>query len=542
MNSQEKKQKKLSEIYNILESDNVSDVRALFAFNNKTDIEEILKKFRIWSRWFFPDYFLDQNEDPIQDAPFHKDFDVNTLKVYLGHQNDFLNAGFRGSSKTTRNKLLLAFCIANDESTTRKFIKILSSDGTNSKQFVTDIYNIFVADRLKVYYKEIFAKSIKKREETMSSFTTFKGVKVTSGTVGMEQRGDIQEDSRPDFILFTDFETRKTLRSAVITQAVWDNMEEARTGLSKNGGCVYECNYLSERGNVHKLISSRKNVLITPIIADNKPTWPSQYTLTDIERIKSVADDFAGEYLCQPSAGHDILFDRQCLERQIPKEPVKVLAGFKIFYEYNSAHRYCGGADVAGGVGLDHSTTVFIDVTQNPNRVVATFKNNRIKPDVFGDEIERQCALYGNPIFAPEANNHGHATIGRLKQIYDNIYLREISDIKKEQIMAKEYGWLTTPATKPKMLFELKKAIEDGHLDLTDPDIIAELKSYTRDDLMDKIIDPRLTTRHFDLLIACAIAWQMRKYADRVSKMERVATAQRTQAMRARRALTDTTR
>jgi len=99
MNSQEKKQKKLSEIYSILESDNVSDVRALFAFNNKTDIEEILKKFRIWSRWFFPDYFLDQNEDPIQDAPFHKDFDVNTLKVYLNQQSDFLNAGFRGSSK-----------------------------------------------------------------------------------------------------------------------------------------------------------------------------------------------------------------------------------------------------------------------------------------------------------------------------------------------------------------------------------------------------------------------------------------------------------
>ncbi len=542
MKKQEKRQEKLSEIFNILENGTIQEVRALFAFDKQTPITNILKKLRIWSRWYFPDYFLDQNENPIEDAPFHKDFDTNTLSVYLVKQDDFINAGFRGCSKTTRNKLLIAFCIANDESQTRKFIKILSSDGSNSKQFVTDIYNMFVTERVAQHYPEIFQKGVKKREETMSSFTTSSGVKITSGTVGMEQRGDVQEESRPDFILYTDFETRKTLRSAVITQAIWDNMEEARTGLAKGGGAVYECNYLSERGNVHRLIQGRQNVLITPIIKNGKPTWEAQYTLKDIDNIKQNADDFVGEYLCQPSASYDVLFDRDCLERQIPKKPVKIIAGFKIFYEFNSAHRYGGGADVSGGVGLDHSTTVFIDFTQNPNRVVATFKSNTIKPDVFGDEIERQCSLFGNPIFAPEANNHGHATIGRLKQIYDNIYLREANDVKKEMVIARDYGWMTTMATKPKMMFELKKAVEDGHLELTDEDIIAELKSYTRDDLMDKAIDPRLTTRHFDLLIACAIAWQMRRYADRVNMAQKVLEAQQRQAIIARKALTRSTR
>jgi len=449
---QEKKQEKLSEIFKILEEGSITEVRALFAFNKETSLEDILKKFRIWTRWFFPDYFLDQNEEPIKDAPFHNDFDINAIRVYRGEQSDFVNAGFRGCAKTTRNKLLVAFCISNDEDNSRKFIKILSSDGSNSRQFVTDIYNMFVTERVTYHYPEIFQRGVKKREETMSSFTTSGGVKITSGTVGMEQRGDVQEESRPDFIIFTDFETRKTLRSAVITQAIWDNMEEARTGLSKGGGSVYECNYLSERGNVHKLIQSRKNVLITPIIKNGQPTWPSQYTLTDIKNIEQSADDFAGEYLCLPSAGLDVLFDRDCLENQIPREPIKTIAGFKMFYPFNPGHRYGGGADVSGGVGLDHSTTVFIDFTQNPNRVVATFKNNTIKPDIFGDEIERQCVLYGKPIFAPEANNHGHATIGRLKQIYDNIYLRETSDIKKDMIVARDYGWLTTNATKPKML------------------------------------------------------------------------------------------
>jgi hypothetical protein len=31
---------------------------------------------------------------------------------------------------------------------------------------------------------------------------------------------------------------------------------------------------------------------------------------------------------------------------------------------------------------------------------------------------------------------------------------------------------------------------------------------------MEKNDDPRLTTRHFDLLIACAIAWQMKDFAE----------------------------
>jgi hypothetical protein len=68
------------------------------------------------------------------------------------------------------------------------------------------------------------------------------------------------------------------------------------------------------------------------------------------------------------------------------------------------------------------------------------------------------------------------------------------------------------------MMDDLKRAVEDGHLELSDEDLINEAKSYSRDDLMDREQDPRLTTRHSDLLTACAIAWQMRYHASKVSK------------------------
>ena len=60
------------------------------------------------------------------------------------------------------------------------------------------------------------------------------------------------------------------------------------------------------------------------------------------------------------------------------------------------------------------------------------------------------------------------------------------------------------------MLFAFGKAVNDGLLELNDPALIDEAKSYTRNDLIDSEKDPRLTTRHFDLLMAAAIAWQMK--------------------------------
>lgn len=495
----------------ILNTGTRAEVRELFAFDSSDSHERVLFKFGLWSRWFFPKFFK------APDGPFHEDIDLYNLQVYRGEIRSFTNIVFRGAGKTTRTKIFRAFVICNDKEHRRKYFKILTKDLSNAKQSVTDIYNMLINPRVAYYWPEIFEKTIEKREETMSSFTTATGIKMRAGTVGTDQRGQLQEDARPDDVWYDDFETRKTLRSAVETQAIWDNMEEARTGLSKDGGCVYTCNYLSERGNVHKLVEREDDkqniVLIVPIKYNGQPMW-NIYTMDEINQIERSADDFAGEYLCEPSAGADILFDRATLDQQLTREPIRNLAGFKIFYSYDASHRYGLGADVAGGVGLDSSTTVIIDFSTTPSRVVATYKDNNIKPDTFGDEIKNQGDRYGGCIVAPESNNHGHATIGRLKQIYDNIFFTEEKETRAGMPpRTKYYGWNTNGDTKPKMLFALKKAVEDGHLQLTDEAIKAELRSYTRDDLMDRDEDVRLTTRHFDLLMACAIAYQMKDYA-----------------------------
>ena len=234
-------------IKKILFEGSIADRRYLFSFENSTDTKTVLLKFNIFTRYFYPKFFKSK------DAPFHQEMITRLIGLYRGEQDEFLNIGFRGCSKTTYTKLFMAYIIACDSEHNKKYLKILSEDIKNSKQVVTDIYNLLVTPQVSQHYPELFAETTYKREETMDRFTTSTGIKVISGSIGQEQRGQIQEDSRPDFLWFDDIESRNTLRSAVKTHQIWDNMQEAVHGLAKGGIVTYTCNYISERGNVEIL-------------------------------------------------------------------------------------------------------------------------------------------------------------------------------------------------------------------------------------------------------------------------------------------------
>ncbi len=496
-------------IQEILNSNDTLAKKALFLFDRNDSNETILLKFNLWTRHFFPQYF----ESP--DAPFHSEINLNNLKIYLGQIESFVDAAFRGAGKDVKTKLFIPFCILNDRSNFRRYFKVLSADLTNSKQTVTDIYNMLINPRIVEMYPDTFEKTGYKREETMASFTTAKGVKVLADTIGTEQRGAIQEESRPDFVWFNDFETRKTLRSAVITRSIWDNMEEARTGLQKGGGCIYTCNYVSEAGNVHRLItdklSDKKVILIIPIIKDGRPAW-NRYTHADIQYMRETDDDFEGERMCSPNASKDIYFDRAILDAMPVREPVQTISGFKMFRKYNPSHRYAGGHDIAGGVGLDSSTSVFIDFSTFPAQVVGTFASNTILPEAFGDEIYSQANRFGGCLIAPENNRFDQAIL-KARQLGAKLYTGIGKIIKIHAVAPTTFGWNTNSLSKSSMLSSLREAIESGLLELNDKDLIQEAKSFTRNDLIDNPVDIRLTTRHWDLITACAIAWQMKEHS-----------------------------
>lgn len=504
-------------IEDILKENKPEDLKALFAFDSKDKDDLVLMKFNLWARHLFPKYFTSK------DAPHHKKADRYRLDIYRGRIKTFTDAEYRGAAKTARTKLFIAFCVANDMDRSRRYIKILSEDGDNSSQITTDIYNMFISPQTQRIYPEIFKKTRFKREERMSSFTTSTGIKITADIVGTGQRGQLQEDARPDLIWFEDFENRKSLLSAVTTNKIWLNMEEARTGLAKDGVCIYTCNYISEAGNVHKLVTRSdddQNILmIVPIIKDGVVAW-DRYTLEDVEYMKKTDEDFEGERLCQPSASKDIYFDRITLNNMPTREPIRNIANFKMFREYNALHRYGLGADPAGGMGLDSSASVIIDFDTIPAQVVGTYHSNTILPEAFADEIVSQADRFGRCVLAPENNKYDQVIL-KAKQLKANLFMTPHKAIKAGYSVPNTLGWNTNKLTKSKMFSDLREAVDSGWLLLNDKDLINEARGYTRNDMIDSVPDVRLTTRHFDLLTACAIAWQMKDFSRAKKKKQK---------------------
>lgn len=183
-----------------------------------------------------------------------------------------------------------------------------------------------------------------------------------------------------------------------------------------------------------------------------------------------------------------------------------------IYYEpYREGHVYALGADVSEGIGGDHSTIVIIDITKS--KVVARYKNDGISPDLFAYEIKNGAEKYGNCLVGVERNNHGHATLSKLKEIYSasKIY-REWQEDKITKKQTERLGWNMNLATKPRVFNELKTTIEEDLLTIPDRALLNEMKVYDQENLNTLKTDEE-ASNHFDILTACVIGWEMRKHA-----------------------------
>lgn len=477
--------------------------RKLFAFNDTMSVEKVAYKFQLFTRTFFHRYYQQKS------APFHNVMVINYLTSYLLGQNK-MELAFRGAAKTSLLELVVVFVLLNDESSKRKYAKILSRDLKNSKKMVTDIYNKLV--ELEHVYGDVFEQEgKKKREETMSSFIMKKGVQVSAGTVGQAQRGHKQDAYRPDWILFEDIEDRETISSAVITAGIIGKCDEAVTGMSQNGCYVVNGNYISEDGTIEwfkRKPSVQTN--ITPLEIGGIPTW-DVFTPEKIQQLKEESLDYAGEYLCDPARSGSKYFDIDRVTNDMlnVKPPIKVVGGVKYYATYKSDHKYGSGADTAEGKGQDSCALSLFDFTTN--ELVATYASNTIFPDLFGFELIRVGREFGQCIIAPEINNtSGGTVIQVLKQEeYPEIYRKEIKD-KLNNVLTKQLGWHTNTSTKSSAFAEFRRDYNAGKIKIYDEDLLKEMRAYNVNDISE---EKGLLTRHFDLLMSAVIAWQMRDHA-----------------------------
>lgn len=193
------------------------------------------------------------------------------------------------------------------------------------------------------------------------------------------------------------------------------------------------------------------------------------------------------------------------------RDPIAIEGDFLIYKRFVTSHLYGLGADVSQGAKRDSSTIVVVDFTIG--EVVLTYRSNEIDPVLFGHEIKKAALMYGGCIAAPEANNVGMTTCVTLNAIYPHVYT-QVREGLLEVTPSNKLGYLTTSATKPKYMYELAEAMGNDELKVPDEGILLEAKRFNKEDALE-VLPKETTTRHFDLLIAAGIAWQMRAYTSR---------------------------
>jgi len=485
---------------------------ALYSFNSETPRKIVLKKFKIFVRANYLRYIH-------ADSPkFHDKMILKMIRSYRGE--NFINLAFRGCSKTSLTKLFVTFVLLNDNDHFRRYIKINSRDIKNPKQIVTDVYNMML--ELSWLYGDVFEREgDRKREERMDSFTLKCGVKLTAGTVGQTQRGHLQDAYRPDWSIFDDIEDRESISSQAITESIIGKCDEAIAGLSKDGSWMVLGNYISEYGVIQWFINKTNRILmITPIESEGVPTWPEMYDALKISQLRKDANDFYGEYMCDPTRSEGKFFDIDRIDNDLKncREPISIIGQTKYWNGYISHHRYGIGADTSEGIKLDSCALANFDFTTG--ELITTYHSNLIKPELFAYELARIGNEYGSCVVAPEMNNmSGGIVVITLKNIYENIY-QHIDRTKIKETESIKLGWHTNSRTKYQMFMDFRRDYNDGIVHIYDKQVLMEMKTYTEMDLGESKTTGKIT-RHFDLLTAVVIAWQMKSVIrdNRVAKV-----------------------
>jgi hypothetical protein len=435
----------------------------------------------------------------------------------------------------------------------RLYINVDSYDKTNAESILFDVVTELQGnDRLIADFGHLYNQPRTKDQAQMkriSNFITTNGIRIEAHTAMTPMRGRLYKQYRPDFVLRDDLENEITASSPPVTEKIIKLIDEAKGGLAAHGSSLTLGNFVIENGTMgyirRAVEASDGRVRFMPVV-DNQGiiSWPAKYVKTDAEALaanKDITDParrkisleakrremnaggrrvYEVDMLLDPVAAGSPFFDRAVIDRLLTQasEPIEDKAGFLVWQTYKPSHRYGIGADTGKGNGGDHSTTCLIDFTPPPNQQIGSYANNEIPADLFGHELKREGNMYGTCLIAPEKNSEsGGACLTTLKGIYpaDSIYRQVPLDrVSDKPLGTGELGWETNGATKYVILFDLKSAVEDGQLVLNDKRILTEIRSFTYSDA-DDLGRTRQGhfTNHFDLLMATAIAWHMRKYA-----------------------------
>jgi hypothetical protein len=216
------------------------------------------------------------------------------------------------------------------------------------------------------------------------------------------------------------------------------------------------------------------------------------------------------------------------LQQQISFEPDEQ-GILKIFTKPKSIYRYIIGSDVAEGIEdeefekdsegdkTDYSTA---QVLRHDTLEQVAELRCKYDPLTFAEELRRLGYYYNRAFVGIENNNHGYTVIRKLIEIYLEpfIFHMEMFD-QKRRVRRKKYGYSTNTKYKPIAINEMDELIRIRETTIRSADLLHECMNYIREP------DGKTnaaTGCHDDLVMAYAIALQMRKFAPSISRSKMV--------------------
>jgi len=163
------------------------------------------------------------------------------------------------------------------------------------------------------------------------------------------------------------------------------------------------------------------------------------------------------------------------------------------------------GADVAEG--LEHGDLTYVTIF-DANTGEQCFSSKSNIPVSYLDElIDWAGHEYFKALAIIERNNAGILPLDRLyrDRIYPRLYRMDTIAEFRTGDRTPRYGWITSPATKPKMVNDFYQALAEGKVLLHDPEFIIEAKTFIADG---KGSYSATAGRHDDVIMGTLIAYQ----------------------------------
>lgn len=176
-------------------------------------------------------------------------------------------------------------------------------------------------------------------------------------------------------------------------------------------------------------------------------------------------------------------------------------------------HLYVAGSDVASGdTGGDYSATGILDWETGEQVAVL---HGHFPPEVFAVKSASLCSSYNEALWGVEDAGFGQVVLsiayGQLK--YPKLFWHQPLTGGAEKL-----GWNTNAKTRPILIEDLGWALRERLIGVYDPEFIRECLSFVRTER--KPEGEAQAGTFDDLLFAWAIAWQMRKYVQRLGVVQ----------------------